>query len=368
MISGDAPHVAGKGMKLTAEHIEPLVIGGALLGGGGGGDLAEGGRFARLALELGHPHLITVNELPSDATVVTVALVGAPSAPDRFVAPDDLPRAVLLLEEKWSQRIDALNGNENGGFASVNGWVQSAVLHLPLVDAPCNGRAHPTALMGAMGLHRRVGYISRQAAVGGDSSRHLEMTVSGSLEAASALVRQAAVQAGGLVAVARNPVDPRYLTSHGAPGAITMALRVGEAILQAVSKGREAAWEAAARAIRGRVIDVGRVIRVDLHTAGGFDQGTVTIQADGVYELTFWNEYMTLEQEHERLATFPDLIATLDDRGQPLTTAEISPGRMVAIVVTAQEHLILGDGMRDPELFRAAEQVIGKDLVAHAFA
>ncbi len=349
-------------MRLTVEHIESLVVGGALLGGGGGGDPAQGRRFARVALELGTPELIPLEALPSNATVVTVALVGAPSAPEQHVAPEDLARAVRLLQDVFGIRADALNGNENGGFASVNGWVQSAVLGVPLVDAPCNGRAHPTALMGAMGLHRVPGYISRQAAVGGAGLHHLETTVAGSVETASALVRQAAVQAGGVVAVARNPVTAVYLATHGAPGAVDMARRVGEAMLTAMPAGAEAVWAAAAGILGGRVVVVGRVARVHRQTVGGFDRGTVVIQAAGTHELSVWNEYITLEVEGERLATFPDLIATLDTRGLPRTAAEITEGMTVAILTAPRENLLLGAGVRDADLLRSAGETIGKNL------
>lgn len=349
-------------MRLTAEHVEPLVIGGALLGGGGGGDPALGRRFAQMALQLGAPEIIPLEELPPDATVVTVALVGAPSAPEQHVAPEDLARAVRLLQDVFAVRAAALNSNENGGFASVNGWVQSAVLGIPVVDAPCNGRAHPTALMGAMGLHRVPGYVSRQAAVGGADVRHLEVAVAASVERASALVRQAAVQAGGVVGVARNPVDAGYLAGHGAPGAIDMARRVGEAMLQAMPAGGEAVWTAAADVLGGRVVDLGRVVRVELETGGGFDRGAIVIQGARLYQLSFWNEYMTLEGDGVRLATFPDLITTLDAGGLPRASAEIREGMTLAILTAPRENLLLGAGVRDADLLRSAGETVGKDL------
>jgi len=352
-------------MRLRAEDIEPLVIGGALLGGGGGGDPEKGRRFAQVALSLGAPELIPLEALPPKATVVTVALVGAPAAAEQHVEPEDLARSLRLLQETFGVRADAINGNENGGFASLNGWVQSALLGLPIVDAPCNGRAHPTALMGAMGLHRVPGYVSRQAAVGGAGPRRLEVAVAGSVEVASAMVRQAAVQAGGVVAVARNPVDTAYLAAHGAPGALAMARRVGEAMLEAMPAGGEAVWSAAAGVLGGRVVDVGTVLQVRLETSGGFDRGTVTLRGARTWEITVWNEYMTLEGDGDREATFPDLIATLDGRGMPLTSAGLREGMTVAVLTVPQERLLLGAGARDPDLLAAAEAAVGKDLRRH---
>lgn len=349
-------------MKLGADDIEPLVIGGALLGGGGGGDPEKGRRFAQAALSLGTPELIPLEAMPPDATVVTVALVGAPAAEEQYVEPEDLARSLRLLQETFGVRIDAINGNENGGFASVNGWVQSALLGIPVVDAPCNGRAHPTALMGAMGLHRVPGYLSRQSAVGGAGRRRLEMAVSGSVEIASAMVRHASVQAGGVVAVARNPVSAAYLAAHGAPGALAMARRVGEAMLAAMPSGGEAVWSAAADVLGGRVVDVGTVLQVSMETSGGFDRGTVTVRGARTWEITVWNEYMTLEDDGDREATFPDLIATLDERGMPRTSAELRQGMTVAVLAAPRERLLLGAGVRDRELLDAAGAAVGKDL------
>lgn len=357
--------VQAKEMRLTVDHIEPLVLGGTLLGGGGGGDREEGRRLARLALERGEPRLTPIEALDADDIVVTVALVGAPSAPERHLEVEYLPKAVELLQETFGVQSHALISNENGGFASVNGWVQSAVLRLPIVDAPCNGRAHPTALMGAMGLHLVPDYLSRQVAVGGKGKRRLEVRALGSLEGASAIIRQAAVQAGGLVAVARNPVNVGYVARHGAPGAITMALRVGEAICRALVGGARKTWEAAAEAVGGRIVEVGRVASVLLETVGGFDRGTVLVEGKEIYELTIWNEYITLERGGQRLATFPDLIATLGEDGLPLTSAEIREGMTIALLCAPKENLILGAGMRDPNLFRPAEEAIGKELIPY---
>ena len=82
------------------------------------------------------------------------------------------------------------------------------MLGIPLIDAPCNGRAHPTGVMGSLNLHRDPNYITTMTCVGGrkELGRHVECTVTGSIDHCSKLVRAAAVEAGGLVAVIRNPV------------------------------------------------------------------------------------------------------------------------------------------------------------------
>ena len=100
-----------------------------------------------------------------------------------------------------------------------------------------------------------------------------------------------------------------------------------------------------------------------------FDVGLVVMQtAKGKIEMTFWNEYMTLEIDGERIGTFPDLIATMDaGTGRPVNTAEIKEGQDIAILLAGKEKLILGAGMRDPELLLTAEQAVNRSMVQYVF-
>ena len=72
---------------LTPDDIEAAVYGGAILGGGGGGFIEPGLRTARLALQVGSPQLWSVDEFDEDVLSATVALVGAPAAPNAPVQP-----------------------------------------------------------------------------------------------------------------------------------------------------------------------------------------------------------------------------------------------------------------------------------------
>jgi len=349
---------------LTDELVEAAVIGGAVLGGGGGGSMTWGRELARLAVRMGTPRLVDIDDVDDNVTLVTVSAVGAPAATEAMVKPVGYVRAVKLLMEKGDVKADGLITNECGGTAVVNGWLQSALLGIPVVDAPCNGRAHPTGAMGSMGLQTKEGYVSYQAAAGGDPStgKYLELFVQGNIQQAAALVRQAAVQAGGLVAVARNPIDAGYVKESGAPGAVRQAICLGQAMVAAQPKGGKAVAEAATKVLGGQIVTTGVVEKVELKTEGGFDSGRVII---GGLELTFWNEYMTLEKKDgTRLGTFPDLIMTLDQAtGTPVTTADISEQQKVAVLLVPRSQLRLGAGMRCPELFVPAEQVTGKKLI-----
>ncbi len=356
---------------LDAAAAEAAVLGGAVLGGGGGGAMADGLAAATLAVQLGDVALLPADAIDGGATLLTVSAVGAPAAKERYVRPVYFIRAVELFRQRFGLQPGGLITNECGGNATVNGWLQAAVLGLPLVDAPCNGRAHPTGVMGSIGLHRDSGYLSRQTAVGGNpqTGRYLEAAISGSLETAAALVRETSVKAGGLVAVARNPVTAAYARANAAPGAVRQCIGLGRAMLAARAKQGTQAVAAAADFLGGTLPVTGQVRHVALETRGGFDVGTVTLAGrDGDATLTFWNEYMTLEIAGQRLGTFPDLIATLDAAtGRPLATAEIAAGQDIAVLLVPRAKLLLGAGMRDPGLFAVAEAAVGKDLISYAF-
>src|SRR5690606_25248384 len=116
---------------------------------------------------------------------------------------------------------------------------------IPVLDLAANGRAHPTTLMGAMGLERLPDYESYQVVVtaeadGAGNRRTSLIAVQGTLATAGNVVREAAARAGGLVIVARNPVTVQYAREAGVEGALAEAVRIGKAILAARSGGADA--------------------------------------------------------------------------------------------------------------------------------
>jgi len=90
----------------------------------------------------------------------------------------------------------------------------------------------------------------------------------------------------------------------------------------------------------------------------------VALEGDRAAELTFWNEFMTLEIDGNREATFPELITLLSlETGLPVSSAELAEGHQVAVLTAPRESLILGKGVLLPETLAEAEKAIGKPLV-----
>lgn len=344
---------------LTIDDAKNAVYGGCILGGGGGGWIEDGLEKTENSFKIGAPELITVDELQETDYVACVSLVGAPSAQEIYVDSEQLIATVERMQLEFDKPIKALMTNENGAATTINGWLQAAATGLPFLDAPCNGRAHPTGSMGSLNLSEVEDYKSIQAFAGGKGSKKVEGVVSATLDLSSSAVRSISVQAGGMVAVCRNPVDIGYVKENAAVGGITQAIELGK-VFFSVAEGPERI-EAVTTYLKGRVIHSGTVSKFILEETGGFDVGIVQV---GDLELTFWNEYMTAEMNGERKGTFPDLIMTFDaETGLPLVSAEIKEGIKIAVISVPKENLKLSSTMFNEKLLRAIEPIIQRDII-----
>jgi DUF917 family protein len=344
---------------MTEADVEALAIGGSILGGGGGGWYEDGMRAGLLALEIGEVRLLDPSTAPQDMLVAVSAALGAPTQKGN-TKPHHFIRSTELL---WEAGVDfsGLIAAENGGHNSFGGWIQAAALGLPVVDAPADGRSHPTAMMGGMGLHRLTDYVSVKAV----ACEEVEAVARGTLQRTSNVARMVAQDNKCLVAMTRDPVTVRYAVAHGAPGAISRAIGLGKDFL-AVPEKPEAKVKAALGNLGGEVMCRGRIAEKTLEARGGFDVGTIIVESDGgAFEATYVNEYMTLERGGERLATFPDLICTFDGHGDPVTSATVEEGDDVFLTLTDKEKIPIGDGNRYPEIYEPIEAALGRPMVPY---
>jgi DUF917 family protein len=282
--------------------------------------------------------------------------------------PEDYVRALRLLSDALDEPVVGTITAQNGSSTTCNGWVQSAVLGTLVIDAAGDGRAHPTGKMGSLGLAADPDYRTVQAAAGGNRAqdRYLEVVTRGTVRHTADVLRTAAVRSGGFIAAARNPLPAAYVREHAAVGAISFALGLGEAMLAAEREGPEAVMDAIAATLGGRILGRGEVRRKRLRTAGGFDVGGLAVDE---LELGFVNEYMTVEADGERLATFPDVITTLAARdGRPVSIADIRDGDSVAVLAVDKALVPLGAGVKEPSVYPEVEEMLGKPLAEYALA
>ena len=344
------------------------MAGGSVLAAGGGGWVDHGYLVGRTAVSYGTPRLATLDEVADDATIATVSAIGAPAASDWEMRPSDYVRALRLLTEALEEPVVGTITAQNGSSTTCNGWIQSAVLGTLVIDAAGDGRAHPTGKMGSLGLAADPAHSTVQAAAGGNraQSRYLEVVTRGTVRHTANVLRAAAVASGGFIAAARNPLPAAFVREHGAVGAISFALRLGEAMLAAEPAGPEAIIDAIVSTLGGRLLGRGAVRSKRLRTEGAFDVGGLEV---GELDLGFVNEYMTVEAGGERLATFPDVITTLSlADGRPVSIADIEEDTDVAVLAVDKSRVPLGAGVLEPSVYPEVEEMLGKPLAEQALA
>jgi uncharacterized protein len=354
--------------ELDLNAVHAAVAGGSVLAAGGGGWVDHGMLVGTTAVQYGSPKLVTLEELDPDAMIATVSAIGAPAAVGWEMRPGDYVRALELLMEAVDDPIVGTVTAQNGSSTTCNGWVASAVLGTVVVDAAGDGRAHPTGKMGSFGLAADDDYETVQAVAGGNraENRYLEVVTRGTVRRTANVLRTASDMSGGFISCARNPLPASFVAEHAAVGAISFALSLGESILAATDAGPEAMIQATVDHLGGRILARGIVRAKTLRTENAFDIGTVAV---GELELGFVNEYLTAESGGERLATFPDVLATLSPAtGRIISIAHLREGDEVAVLHVPKANVPLGDGVREPSVYPEVEAMLGQPLAQYALA
>ena len=239
--------------------------------------------------------------------------------------PGDYVRALELLMEAVDEPIVGTVTAQNGSSTTCNGWVASAVLGTLVIDAAGDGRAHPTGKMGSFGLAARRDYETVQAVAGGNRAqqRYLEVVTRGhgpphrqrpahSLERVGRLHRLRPQPAAGVV---------RRRARRGRGDQLRARPRRGAARRRAAA-ARRRVIDAAVAHLGGSILARGRGAREGAAHRERVRHRPVAV---GELELGFVNEYLTAESDGERLATFPDVLATLSlASGRIISIADIA--------------------------------------------
>lgn len=357
---------------LVAADVPAAVTGGSVLAAGGGGWVDHGYLVGNIAVNLGEPQLASIDEIPEDGIIVTVTAIGAPAAKDWQMLPIDYVRALKLLIEALGEPIAGVMTAQNGSSTTLNGWNQSAILGIPVIDAAGNGRAQPTGKFGSMGLLKRKDYQTIQTAAGGNRAqgRYLEVTVRGEVARCDDILRAVSLQSGGFIAAARNPIPASYVKQHAAIGAISYAIKLGKAMLDAKDDGPEAVIQAAVKETNGRIVGRGPIANAQVDTRDSWDFARFELKdKDGLLTLHTMNEYMAVDRDGERISTFPDLITTLSlETGLPVSVAQMKEGTEVAVLINSKVDLPIGTGAREPDAYHEVEAALGIDLISYALA
>jgi DUF917 family protein len=212
-----------------------------------------------------------------------------------------------------------------------------------------------------------------QTAVGGNraENRYIELVVKGATAKISPVLRTAADQSGGFIASCRNPVRASYVKANAALGGISLALQLGEAIIAAEARGGSKVIDAIVETTGGALLAKGYVAKKDVvYTNQAFDIGTITLgDGDTAHILHVMNEYMAVENAGgTRLATFPDVITTLDAAGKPLSVGEVREGMHIFVLHVPKTVIPLASSVLDPSVYPPVEAAMGIEIARYALS
>jgi len=359
------------GRILTEKDVEPAVKGGSVYAAGGGGWADHGRMLGYAAVSVGKPELVDIEELKPKDWVATAAAIGAPASMTAWeMQGRDYIKAVELLQEALGEKLSGLIIGQNGKSSTLNAWLPSAVLGTKVVDAVGDMRAHPTGDMGSIGMAGSPKQMI-QTAVGGNraGNRYIELVVRGATAKISPILRTASDMSGGFIASCRNPLRAKYVRDNAALGGISLALALGEAIIAAEAKGGSAVIDAIVKATGGSILAKGTVAKKDLvYTKEAFDIGKFAIgEGDKAVTIHTMNEYMAIDDAGgNRLATFPDIIATLDASGTPLSAGQMREGMYVFILHVPKKLIPLASSVIDAAVYPPVEKALGIELAKYA--
>jgi DUF917 family protein len=210
-----------------------------------------------------------------------------------------------------------------------------------------------------------------QTAVGGNraENRYIELVVKGATAKISPVLRAAADQSGGFIASCRNPLRASYVRKNAALGGISMALKLGEAIIEAEKRGGSAIIDAICKTTGGHILAEGTITKKDVvYTKEAFDIGTITVGAgDKAVTLHVMNEYMAVDDSSgTRVATFPAVITTLSEEGEPLSVGQLKGGMHVFILHVPKDIIPLSASVLDPTVYPSVEKAMGIEIARYA--
>lgn len=355
--------------ELTELDARNAVLGGGVLACGGGGWKHHGELMGHLATSLSRPVLARVDELPADSWVATVTAIGAPAAVTWEIRPVDYVHALQALIEAIDMPIAAVMTAQNGYSTTLNGWIQSSLLGVKVLDAAGDVRAHPTGKLGSLGLGERPGYVSTQVVSGGNRELHGHfLSVNrGSVNTCDDVLRDISVRTGGFIASARNPVELDWVKNNAALGSISLALDLGAAMAE-TGAGTTSSGDAVAAVVAERLgasilVSGPLSLEVPTKTHGGWDHGTFRI-AD--HTVRYLNEYMAIDVDGQRVATYPDTIVIIDrTSGEALAVKDAKEGMDVVLLAAPASALPVSSSAIDRVGLLECEQIMDLEFVRY---
>jgi len=345
-------------MKITKQQLEDFARGAALLGAGGGGDPYIGRLLAEQAFDdFDVPEVIDPDSLDDDATVIPIAMLGAPTVLiEKAASGDDLNLLLKEMEHQLGKKVDAVMPIEIGGVNSCLPFVIAARAGLPVVNADGMGRAFPNLDMVTFNVYG----CAISPIVMTDEHLNALTIKTRCAKKAEAFARSIVAETGLSAMISCYPLTGKQVKEYGVKNTITLGLEIG----QAIKFGRQSNnalgalldYLASTEYYKNaRVLGHGKVEDVLRETRDGFSFGHCTIVENKVEEganiaprepiiLSFQNEFLAAKQGDKFLATVPDIIAIVDsDTIEPITAESVRFGQRVTILAISVPEIMTTD-------------------------
>ncbi len=317
-------------------NLSDIALGAALLGAGGGGDPYIGKLVAMGAIAQNGPvKLLDPEEVPDDALVVPIAMMGAPTVlGEKAVGDKEFESLFHAMQKYLGKEIYAFMPMEAGGVNSMLPIAAAARLGMPMVDVDGMGRAFPELQM----VTFTIGGVSATPMAFTDEKGNHMVLETISNKWTEDLARAATLTCGGSVTIALYPMTGKVMKEYGVRGIVTRSEQLGRAINQVKNSDTLSPEEHFLQFSQGISLFQGKISDVLRETRGAFNFGTVTLEGIGKYKgktanVTFQNENLCATVEGEILATTPDLICLVDtETFIPVPTDALKYGKRVLVV------------------------------------
>ena len=323
--------------KIGIPEIEDIATGAALLGAGGGGDPYVGKLVAIGAVqECGPVTLLDPEEVPDDALVVPIAMMGAPTVlAEKAIGGNEYKKLFDMVSKFFGREIYAFMPIEAGGVNSMLPIAAAARLNMPMVDVDGMGRAFPELQM----VTFTIGGIKAtpMALVDEKGNSCIFETITNKWT--EELARAVTMSCGGSVSVSLYPMTGAQMKAYSVKNIVTRSQKLGEAIRTVKDCADDVTPEEhflqfseGYKLFKGKIADVLR------ETRGAFNFGKVMLEGIGECKghqayVEFQNENLTATVDGEILATTPDLICLVDtETFTPVTTDALKYGKRVLVI------------------------------------
>lgn len=318
-------------------EIEDIALGAALLGAGGGGDPYVGKLVAMGAVkECGPVTLLDSEEVPDDALLVPIAMMGAPTVlGEKGIGGGEYQTLYNMVSQFFGKKIYAFMPIEAGGVNSMLPIAACARLGLPLVDCDGMGRAFPELQM----VTFTIGGMSATPMALTDEKGNSVIFETITNKWTEELARAVTMSCGGSVSVSLYPMTGAQMKAYSVKNIVTRSQKLGEAIRTVKNCADDVTPEEhflqfseGYKLFKGKIADVLR------ETRGAFNFGKVMLEGIGECKghqayVEFQNENLTATVDGEILATTPDLICLVDtETFTPVTTDALKYGKRVLVI------------------------------------